>query len=95
MGLLGTDITRNFSYRIFDTFSNDKHTIRLNEYLKYVDIYHHGDEIERCLVTFKLMDKSFNGEVSYEDFEDYLMTIISAIKKVHPGASGKCFSLIF
>ncbi len=89
MGLLGTDIALQFSQRIFDAFSSDKTTLKLNEYLKYIDVYHHGDERERCRITFQLMDKNTQGYVTLEDFEDYLQIIISAISKVHPGAKGK------
>jgi len=88
MGLFGTDIALKFCQRIFDTFSSDKTTIKLNEYLKYVDVYHHGDERERCRITFSFMDKNNNGYVTLNDFEDYLQLITSAINKVHPGAQG-------
>jgi Ca2+-binding EF-hand superfamily protein len=92
LGLLGTDIAENFAFRIFDTFASDKKTIQLNEYLKYVDVYHHGDENERCRVTFKLMDKSSDGTITCDEFENYLNLIISAIKKVHPGAMDNLLS---
>lgn len=92
LGLLGTDIAENFAFRIFDTFSSDKKSIQLNEYLKYFDVYHHGDENERCRVTFKLMDTSGEGQISLENFENYLNLIIAAIKKVHPGASDNLLS---
>jgi Ca2+-binding EF-hand superfamily protein len=84
LGLLGTDIAENFAQRIFDIFSSDKKNIKLNEYLKYVDIYHHGDENERCRITFRLMDKKDDGFITHEDFQSYLYLIIEAIKKVHP-----------
>ncbi len=87
LGLLGTDIAVNFAERIFDVFSSDKKNIKLPEYLKYVDIYHHGDESERCKVTFRLMDKSDTGVITKTDFEEYLNLIIAAIKKVHPTAT--------
>lgn len=90
--MLGTDIAVNFAYLLFDIFSNDKKTMKLNEYLKYMDIYHHGDENERCLVTFKLIDKSDSGLISVKNFQDYLNLIISAIKKVHPGATDNLLS---
>lgn len=90
--MLGTDIAINFAYMIFDIFSSDKKSIKLNEYLKYMDIYHHGDENERCLVTFKLIDKSNSGSVSVKDFQSYLSLIIGAIKKVHPGATDNLLS---
>lgn len=92
LGLLGTDIAESFAFRIFDTFSADKKSIRLNEYLKYVDVYHYGDEVERCRVTFKLMDKKGDGQITLEEFEDYLNLIIAAIKKVHPGAADNLLS---
>ena len=84
LGMLGTDIAINFAFKIFDTFSSSKEYITLQEYLKYVDVYHHGDDNERCLITFKLMDVNNDGNVNFDSFQEYLNLIISAIKKVHP-----------
>ena len=72
LGLLGTDISANFAERIFDIFSSDGQKIWLEEYLKYVDLYHHGNERERCLTTFKLMDETGDNKVELKEFENYL-----------------------
>lgn len=92
LGLLGTDIAENFALRIFDTFSADKKNIRLNEYLKYVDVYHYGDEIERCRVTFQLMDKTRDNEIDLAEFGEYINLLIAAIRKVHPQSTENLFS---
>jgi Ca2+-binding EF-hand superfamily protein len=92
LGLLGTDIAENFALRIFDTFSADKKSIRLNEYLKYVDVYHYGDEIERCRVTFQLMDKTRDNEIDLAEFGEYINLLIAAIRKVHPQSTDNLFS---
>jgi hypothetical protein len=69
--------------KIFDIFSGDKITLRLSEYLKYIDIYHYGDSLERCRVTFMLMEPDKKGEVTLDKFTDYLNLIMAAIRKVH------------
>jgi hypothetical protein len=86
LGLLGTEISENFANRIFDIFSSDGKHIQIGEYLKYLDVYHHGNERERCLTTFQLMDLKKDNIVDFEEFESYIQLIISAITKVHPGA---------
>lgn len=92
MGLLGTDIASSFAERIFEIYSSDGIKIKLEEYLNYIDIYHHGNERERCVVTFKLMDLSRNGFIDKAEFENYISLIIGAIKKVHPGAEENLLS---
>lgn len=86
LGLFGTDIAEEFAFSIFDAISDDGEYLSIAEYLKYVDIYHHGDINERCLITFKLMDKDKKNMVSYSKFKDYLNLILSAIEKVQPQA---------
>lgn len=92
MGLLGTDIASNFAQRIFDTFSYDGQVMKLDDYLKYVDVYHHGNEKERCLITYRLMDYNKTNGVDKTGFENYINLIIAAIKKVHPGAEDNLLS---
>jgi hypothetical protein len=86
MGLIGTDIAKDFADRIFNIFSTDKRTINLTEYLNYIDVYHHGNDKERCIFTFKVLDRKYIGKVYKQDFSDYINLINSAIKKVHSGA---------
>jgi hypothetical protein len=91
LGLLGTEIAENFALRIFDTFSSNN-TITLNKYLKYVDVYHYGDDKERCQVTFQMMDIRREKEVNIKDFEEYINLLIAAIRKVHPSVTDNFFS---
>ena len=85
---MGTDIAEKFALRIFETFAGDQsRQIELEQYLKYIDIYHYGEESERSLITFNLMAKSNKNTVNYQEFEDYITLIIAAITKVHPSAS--------
>ena len=87
LGMLGTQIAKEFADRIFFAFSSNKEYITLSEYLKYIDIYHYGDDIERCKVTCKLIDKNGNDKITYDEFKDYINLILNAIKKVNPGFS--------
>ena len=89
MGFFGTNIATQFSLKIFDIFSADKKVITLGEYLKYIDIYQHGEISERCLITFKLMDYNNNQYITEKEFIDYIKIMIAAIKIVHPSAEGK------
>jgi hypothetical protein len=91
LGLLGTEIAESFALRIFDTFSSNN-TISLSQYLKYVDVYHYGDEKERSQVTYQMMDVRRVKEVSMKEFEDYIKLLIAAIQKVHPSVTDNFFS---
>ena len=71
LGMLGTQIAEEFAERIFLAFSSNKKDITLCEYLKYIDIYHYGDDRERCRVTCKLIDKNSTGIIKLEDFKNY------------------------
>ena len=85
LGMLGTQIAQEFSDRIFKAFSSNQQEITICEYLKYIDIYHNGDDRERCTVTCKIMDLKNDGKITFDEFEDYLRLIINAIKKINLG----------
>ena len=85
LGMLGTQIAQEFSDRIFYAFSSNHKEITICEYLKYIDIYHNGDDRERCTVTCKIMDLNNDGKITFEEFDDYLRLIINAIKKINLG----------
>jgi len=86
LGMLGTQIAEEFAERIFLAFSSNKKEITLCEYLKYIDIYHYGDDRERCRVTCKLIDKKSTGIIKLEDFRSYINLIMNAVKKVNGGS---------
>lgn len=83
LGMIATDIAEEFAVSIFEALT-DRDYILLPEYLKYVDIYHHGDQNERCLITFKLMDKDKTQQIKFSQFKQYLNLILTAIEKVQP-----------
>ena len=87
LGMLGTQIAEEFADRIFMAFSSNKEDITLCEYLKYIDIYHYGDDRERCRVTCKLIDRKSKGIITYEDFKSYINLIMNAVQKVNGGQS--------
>ena len=92
LGMLGTQIAEEFAERIFLAFSSNKKEITLCEYLKYIDIYHYGDDRERCRVTCKLIDKKSTGIIKLEDFKSYINLIMNAVKKVNGGSDGTLMS---
>ena len=92
LGMLGTQIAEEFAERIFLAFSSNKKEITLCEYLKYIDIYHYGDDRERCRVTCKLIDKKSTGLIKLEDFKSYINLIMNAVKKVNGGSEGTLMS---
>ena len=92
LGMLGTQIAEEFAERIFLAFSSNKKEITLCEYLKYIDIYHYGDDRERCRVTCKLIDKKSTGIIKLEDFRSYINLIMNAVKKVNGGSDGSLMS---
>ena len=92
LGIFGTDIAEDIAKRIFEVFSGNKDYITLPEYLKYIDVYHYGDETERCNVTCKLMDFNNNGNINLLNFTKYINLIIGAVRKVNPGLKSELFS---
>ena len=92
LGMLGTQIAEEFAERIFLAFSSNKKEITLCEYLKYIDIYHYGDDRERCRVTCKLIDKKSTGIIKLEDFKSYINLIMNAVKKVNGGSNDALMS---
>ena len=92
LGIFGTDIAEDIAKRIFEIFSGNKDYITLSEYLKYIDVYHYGDETERCNVTCKLMDFNNNGNITLPNFTKYINLIIGAVRKVNPGLKSELFS---
>ena len=92
LGMLGTSIAEEFAERIFLAFSSNKKDITLCEYLKYIDIYHYGDDRERCRVTCKLIDKNSTGLIKLEDFKSYINLIMNAVQKVNGGADNSLMS---
>ena len=82
LGALGTQISKEFTDIIFSAFSSNKKEITICEYLKYIDIYHYGDDRERCTLTCTLMDPENEGKISLKNFEKYLNLIMNAVKKV-------------
>ena len=92
LGMLGTSIAEEFAERIFLAFSSNKKDITLCEYLKYIDIYHYGDDRERCRVTCKLIDKNSTGIIKFEDFKSYINLIMNAVEKVNGGMDNSLMS---
>ena len=82
LGALGTQISKEFSDRLFSAFSSNKNEITICEYLKYIDIYHYGDDRERCRLTCTLMDPENEKKISLKNFTKYLNLIMNAVKKV-------------
>ena len=82
LGALGTQISKEFSDRLFSAFSSNKNEITICEYLKYIDIYHYGDDRERCTLTCTLMDPENEKKISLKNFTKYLNLIMNAVKKV-------------
>ena len=82
LGALGTQISKEFSDLLFSAFSSNKNEITICEYLKYIDIYHYGDDRERCTLTCTLMDPENTNKITLKNFSKYLNLIMNAVKKV-------------
>ena len=82
LGALGTQISKEFTDRLFSAFASNKNEITVYEYLKYLDIYHYGDDRERCTLTCTLMDPENEKKISLKNFTKYLNLIMNAVKKV-------------
>ena len=89
LGILGTQISHEFSDRMFSVLSKGQPEITLDEYLSYIDTYYYGDIHERCLYTCKLMDIHQQRKIDFEDFKSYINLIINAVRKVNNPLSKK------
>ena len=87
LGILGTQISKQFCERMFYVLSKGQPEIILEDYLNYIDTYHYGDSHERCLYTCKLMDTKQKGIIDFEDFRSYINLIIDTVKKVNNSLS--------
>ena len=92
LGILGTDIAEDIAQRIFEIFSGNKNYITVQEYLKYIDVYHYGDKNERSNLTCKLMDFNNDGQITFNEFYKYINLIIGAVRKVNPYLKSELFS---
>ena len=82
LGALGTQISKEFSDLLFSAFSSNKNEITICEYLKYIDVYHYGDDSERCKLTCSLMDPDKSDKINLKNFTKYINLIMNAVKKV-------------
>ena len=78
----GGKVSRENFYRLFSAFYLNKNEITICQYLKYIDIYHYGDDRERCTLTCTLMDPENQKKITLENFSKYLNLIMDAVKKV-------------
>ena len=92
LGMLGTQIAKDFAEKIFNAFSSDRKGIKIGEYLKYLDVYHYGDDLERCKVTCRCMDENGNGQITKDEFKNYIKLIINAVRKVTNGLSDEALN---
>ena len=42
-----------------------------------MDVLCNGSEDEKHMFSFALMDKNYNGEISFDEFYDYFIKVIS------------------
>ena len=92
LGMLGTQITKDFAEKIFKAFSSDRKGIKIGEYLKYLDVYHYGDDLERCKVTCRCMDENGTGKITKAEFKNYINLIMNAVRKVTNGLSDEALN---
>ena len=46
-------------------------SFEITDYLVYQDIVHHGTDSEKNMISFKMLDISNTGNVSYETYETF------------------------
>ena len=89
LGILGTQISHEFSDRMFQVLSKGQSGITLDVYLSYIDTYFYGDIHERCLYTCKLIDTKQKRKIDLADFKSYINLIMNAVRKVNNTISNK------
>lgn len=59
--------------RLFAVICKPEHpsSFQLTDYLIYQDIVYHGSENEKNLISFKILDLSGTGRVSYTYYEKF------------------------
>jgi len=78
MGLLGQQQHPYLADRIFEVFDTDcDGRINVQSFTSIMDVLCNGEEDERNMFGFALMDKEGNGEVTFEEFYDYFSQVIS------------------
>ena len=70
-------------YAVMDRQKNGY--IELHDYLNYIDVMMYGDEEERLVQSFELMDISATGEISFAEFK----TIINSFAQMWSAALGQ------
>ena len=69
MGLLGLDSTCLIADRIFTVMNKSNNgTVKLDEYLEYMDILLYGIPDEKSEQSFKLITNSQSDGITYDDF---------------------------
>ncbi len=72
--------------RMFHVMDKDNNGfISLDEYLSYIDIMMYGDEDEKLMQSYRLLDLRGAGEITYEDFKE----IVHGFAKMWSAAIGK------
>ena len=83
LGILGTQISQEFSDRMFLALSRGQPEITLDQYLNYIDAYYYGDIHERCLYICRFMDTDHNEKIELKEFQSYLNLIINTVRRVN------------
>jgi 1-phosphatidylinositol-4-phosphate 5-kinase len=87
MGLLGLQMMRLFSDRIFNSMDMDSDgMLCLQDFIEYMDTIRYGDEQHRARLSFKLIDLRNVDEIHREDFDRFLRDFLgtwSAITNNH------------
>lgn len=85
LGLIGMQSLSFLADRMFTIMDTDGNGyISLDEYLSYIDIMMYGDENEKLMQSFKLLDLRGKGEITFEDFNK----IVHSFAKMWSAAIG-------
>ena len=69
MGMIGQSF---IGQRIFEVLLKDgSNSIELTDYVSYYDVIYHGIQSEKNLISFKMLDLSRSGRITFDTYEQF------------------------
>jgi 1-phosphatidylinositol-4-phosphate 5-kinase len=76
LGVLGLENASYLADRVFSIIDEDNDgLVSFEEFLSYMNILIKGDENEKALLSFRILDTGHKGKIVYEDIEKMLFGI--------------------
>lgn len=78
MGILGQQENAFLADRIFEVFDVDQDgMLDFDDYTKIMDVLCNGDENQKNMFSFALMDQGRNGFINFKEFQSYFNKVMN------------------